>query len=297
MTQNERRKILVLDDDPAILASLERLLRGSYVTSCHRTPDHAWNEIQISRPWACLVDLHLDGNSGIDFLRKLRVDSPQVLRVLISGDLSLPTLIQSLESGLVNKVVSKPWEPARLLIDLEELKQLEVTLAETERLKELARTDPLTGLLNKRFLYESLQAEIDRSQRTKNPFSFLMVDVDQFKSFNDLRGHLAGDAILCHLASHLKSSLRSFDLVFRYGGDEFAILLQETAATTAQEIAERLRNSFFQKTGQSISIGISSFPTDANSIATLIEAADQALYQAKSQGRNQSVVAGTPKRG
>lgn len=297
MTLSHRQKILVLDDDPAVLASLERLLRGTYVTSCHRTPDHAWDEIQIARPWACLVDLHLDGDSGIDFLRKLRAECPQVLRVLISGDLSLPTLIQSLESGLVQKVVSKPWEPARLLLDLKELRQLEITLTEAEKLKELARTDPLTGLLNKRYLYESLQAEIDRSQRRQSPFSFLMLDLDQFKSLNDSQGHLAGDSILCHLASHLKSGLRSFDLVFRYGGDEFAILLQDTAATTALEIAERLRTSFFQKMGQSISIGISSYPERADSIATLIEGADQALYQAKSQGRNQSVVAGNPKRG
>jgi diguanylate cyclase (GGDEF)-like protein len=160
----------------------------------------------------------------------------------------------------------------------------------------LSITDPLTGLLNRRYLEERLGEEFERSKRHRFPMSFLMIDIDNFKEYNDRHGHQAGDLALEITAQCLKSALRSADVASRYGGEEFSILLPQTSATEALVIAERIRSRVEKSSyphGESqpggaitVSIGISAFGPKLETPSSIIGAADHALYVAKSRGKN-----------
>ena len=157
-------------------------------------------------------------------------------------------------------------------------------------------TDPLTGLPNRRYLEERLTEELNRSKRYDYPMSFLMIDIDDFKSYNDNNGHQAGDLALQITGHCLKAALRSADIASRYGGEEFCILLPQTSVAEAGVIADRIRHRVStthfphgkaQPLGRvSISIGVATYSTIVNSAETVIAAADRALYQAKSLGKD-----------
>lgn len=157
-------------------------------------------------------------------------------------------------------------------------------------------TDPLTGLLNRRYLEERLTEELNRSLRYNYSMSCLMIDIDDFKKYNDLNGHQAGDAALKITAHCLKAALRSADVACRYGGEEFCILLPQTSLTEAGVIAERMRQRVAETVfpyGKSqplgvvsISVGISTFARDIDTAEKVIATADRALYSAKHRGKN-----------
>jgi diguanylate cyclase (GGDEF)-like protein len=157
-------------------------------------------------------------------------------------------------------------------------------------------TDPLTGLLNRRYLEERLSDELNRSLRYNYAMSCLMIDIDDFKNYNDRNGHQAGDVALKITAHALKATLRSADVACRYGGEEFCILLPQTSLSEAGVIAERMRQQVEEKEypfGKSqpqgnvtISIGVSTFARQIDTAEKIIAAADRALYNAKTQGKN-----------
>jgi diguanylate cyclase (GGDEF)-like protein len=157
-------------------------------------------------------------------------------------------------------------------------------------------TDALTGLLNRRYLEERLTEELNRSRRNVTPMSFIMIDIDDFKRYNDRNGHQAGDVALELTAQCLKSVLRTEDVAARYGGEEFSILLPQTTIDEAGFIAERLRQKIKnteypfgrnQPLGAvTVSIGVSSFTKVLDSASAIVGAADRALYVAKSSGKN-----------
>jgi diguanylate cyclase (GGDEF)-like protein len=168
-----------------------------------------------------------------------------------------------------------------------------------ERAKEfqlMSITDPLTGLLNRRYLQERLNEEVNRSKRYDHPMSFLMIDIDDFKNYNDLNGHQAGDQALQITAHCLKMALRAADVACRYGGEEFGILLPQTPLNEASVIAERMRQRVAETDyphgqsqpvgGVTISIGISTFSNHLDTPDRIIAAADRALYNAKRKGKN-----------
>lgn len=162
--------------------------------------------------------------------------------------------------------------------------------------KTLAVTDELTGLHNYRHLQQKLDEEIGRAIRFDKRLSLLMVDIDDFKLFNDANGHLAGDQALADLGSVIKSAIRGVDMVARYGGEEFAVVLPETDAAGAFVAAEKIREAvskyrFVDATGaasfsMTLSIGLSTLPTHAWDKESLLRQADDALYQAKNGGKN-----------
>lgn len=162
-------------------------------------------------------------------------------------------------------------------------------------LKNIASRDSLTGLLNHRSFYNRLDKEIARAKRYNRRLSLCMADVDFFKNFNDTHGHLKGDKALIELANILKSTFRSSDLIGRLGGEEFGILLREQGPQEALEVAERLRkkieNFEFLSPRRdcrflTVSLGIASYPDDAQTASGLSKLADKGLYQAKAAGRN-----------
>lgn len=175
-----------------------------------------------------------------------------------------------------------------------------VVAAENSRLysltKKLASTDELTGLANYRHLQSTLEEEISRAQRYSKQFSLLMLDVDDFKGFNDSNGHIAGDVALGDLARAIEDAVREVDLVARYGGEEFSVVLPETDAAGAYVVAEKVRESvgqtrFADAAGNrvshlTVSIGLATFPVHGTDRESILREADDALYQAKSGGKN-----------
>jgi two-component system cell cycle response regulator len=174
---------------------------------------------------------------------------------------------------------------------------IETTRADNRRLEALATTDPLTRVLNRRALLDRLTAEVDRARRFDSPLTLLLLDVDHFKLINDTAGHLAGDAVLSQLGALLEDAVRKVDVVARYGGEEFVVILPETAADGGIIFAERLREriqtqSYDVGAGEPVhltaSIGVATFPSPrVVTTEDFFARADEALYRAKSGGRNQ----------
>jgi len=185
--------------------------------------------------------------------------------------------------------------------DITERKQAHDALMQSEaNYREQSVRDPLTGLFNRRYLYETLERELLRASRRKLSIGIVMLDVDDFKSFNDKFGHPVGDILLQELSKLFVDNIRGEDIVSRIGGDEFVIVLPDTSKDVILERAEELREDAntigIQNEGRSfptvtVSMGIAVFPENGSTISSLLKNADEALYQAKNQGRNQVVIA------
>ena len=163
-------------------------------------------------------------------------------------------------------------------------------------LEKLSLTDSLTGLYNRRHLMGTLASEVQRSRRLRRSFTVLLADVDRFKQYNDTHGHLAGDAALVKIAEVFRKTTRQVDCVARYGGEEFVVMLLECTMATAAIVGERIRSRVAEQDlgpgSLTVSIGLAEYPEGGETPEELIATADAAMYQAKSAGRNQVVIAG-----
>jgi len=234
-----------------------------------------------------------------------RFQTNQRARYKTKSFLSVPLAIHNRRIGVLNiadKIGGAAFDEADLkllqaianhacvALELSDLYQ------KSEDLKQISITDPLTELYNRRFFQERLTEEIQRAKRHSQPVSLIMLDIDNFKNYNDVHGHLAGDEALRVAAAILKNSVRSIDIVTRYGGEEFAVILPTTDVVAAHVIAERIRSrmadrsfpdrSFEPDAKLSASLGIACFPRDSESLFELISNADKALYLAKVSGKN-----------
>jgi diguanylate cyclase (GGDEF)-like protein len=201
---------------------------------------------------------------------------------------------------------------------LRELRELKDHYRETarelkaarERMKQLSITDDLTETYNYRYFMESLDLELRRAKRYEYPISLMMLDIDNFKNYNDSYGHMAGDRVLKQVATVMKNTVRHTDILARYGGEEFAGILIKTNLDDACQIAERVRLAIEDSEIEhreshprgrlTVSIGISTFGPKISSVRGLIHTADKALYEAKREGKNrvsigQALGARTPK--
>jgi diguanylate cyclase (GGDEF)-like protein/PAS domain S-box-containing protein len=180
---------------------------------------------------------------------------------------------------------------ARLEEEVAERRRVEEALRDSERrYRELSLRDELTGLFNTRHFFEQAEAELRRTNRYGHPLSLLFIDLDNFKKFNDTHGHLAGDKVLAGLGEVLASSIRDTDLAFRYGGEEFVVLLPETAGPEALRQAERVREAFARRTAeagtaQTLSMGVAQY-VQGEGLRDFIHRADQAMYKAKHSGKD-----------
>jgi diguanylate cyclase (GGDEF)-like protein len=241
---------------------------------------------------------------GLTFVRPLDRLTGGASKVA-AGDLEvdLPVLNRS-EVGYLTEVFNDMV--ARLRQGREELAAINKTLRKKNKeLHELSITDSLTGLYNRKHLMETLDNEVARSKRYKHDFAVLVIDIDDFKEYNDTYGHLAGDEVLSRLATVFKESVRSCDYVARYGGEEFILVLPEISPEDGVKAAERVRKKVakenFAGDGETIqvtvSVGVASYPKDGEEPQSIIRHADIALYKAKERGRNRVVLAGkTPKK-
>lgn len=199
---------------------------------------------------------------------------------------------------LVNKTTGEPFskEDLDLLLRLVDLTAIAIERTSLyQKMTELAITDDLTKLFNTRYLNRTIEVEIHRASRYNTSVSLIFMDIDHFKNINDRYGHLIGSKVLVEIAQLLLKSLRSVDIVARYGGDEFVIVLPQTTPDYAIQIAERMRKSveqytFLKKEGYSLrltaSFGVASYPESAKTKEELIRLADEAMYRVKYQTRN-----------
>lgn len=206
-----------------------------------------------------------------------------------------------LPSGLVaaflgREIDHQRREQQRLGAALSELETAHEKIKEYARLKsQQAITDGLTGLHNHTYLQKRIEEEIKRTTRHGRPTSMIMIDLDNFKKFNDTYGHLRGNEVLKEIAQVITGSVREVDLVARYGGDEFAVLVPEADTETTAQIGERIRQSVDSRLagtpagalGVSLSLGVATVPRHAQNRLELIEQADRAMYRSKASGKNQ----------
>ena len=226
--------------------------------------------------------------------------------VIIPG--SPPLILEVVVTPLYSEQTEKLSGRVVLAYDVTKRKQLENELKarifEIERLRqqlqEQAIRDSLTGVFNRRFLAESLDIEVSKASREQRPISIVMMDVDHFKGFNDTFGHKCGDAVLQSLANFLTENSRQGDIVCRYGGEEFVILMPDASLQVAYERAQNWQKVFSNKTteyeGQSLKVtfsaGVANFPLHGPNGESILHAADHALYQSKSNGRNRVTLYG-----
>jgi diguanylate cyclase (GGDEF)-like protein/PAS domain S-box-containing protein len=225
---------------------------------------------------------------------------------LISGHLCIPLTAQGDLIGLITLYYSDE----SVNLHLPALKRLALSFSDhialslsnirlREKLQRQSISDPLTNLHNRRYFDESMQMELLKAERKQSLLSLLIIDIDYFKLFNDTYGHELGDSVLQEVSNLMKNHIRETDTACRMGGEEFAIILPETPATIAFERAEELRKAItriiIKNAGQvlepiTVSIGIATYPEHALTVKSLSEAADRALYKAKHQGRNRTII-------
>lgn len=286
-------RVLIVDDSPTVLAYHAAILeQAEMLVKAVSEPMKLLEILSDFNPDLILMDLYMPGCNGVELARVIRQ---------MDGFLSTPIVYLSTENDFNTQheamslrgddFLVKPIDPAHLVSAITS----RVTRARS--LRSLMIHDGLTGLLNHTAIKEELAREVVRSSRLNSPLSFALVDVDFFKKVNDAYGHAAGDRVIKSLARLLKQRLRETDIVGRYGGEEFAVIMNDTDATSAAKVIDEIRNVFSrllhlshdEEFSANFSCGIADL-THFSDVASLSEAADKALYQAKQRGRNKVVV-------
>lgn len=290
--EREPCRVLVVDDALELAQHYTLVLRQAGMHAEVLTePSDILKKLENFNPELILLDFHFPGISGMEIAQVLRQHQTHfsIPIVFLSTETDRDIQLKTLQQG--DDFLEKPIHDAQLVGTVES------RIERARTLSQLMYHDGLTGLLNQITLKQRLESELARSQRQDKPLSYIMLDLDHFKRFNDRYGHSAGDRVLKSLAQLLREQLRKSDQIGRYGGEEFGIIMPDTQAITACEIIEDLHKRFAQLTHQddgreftcSFSAGIacaSAFDQEKN----LIKAADEALYQAKEMGRNMVVL-------
>lgn len=301
-------RILVVDDEEVVCRFLKRLLSGSgHQVETSFSGQDAIARLEQDSFDLVITDLKMPGVDGIGVLRRAKELDPFCEVMVITAYASVESAVEVMKLGAYD-YISKPFNVDRIRLIVEkalEKRRLLRAAGERDFYKRLSQIDGLTEVYNRRTFDDLLSAEISRSDRFRRPLSLLMIDLDHLKVINDSFGHLAGDDILRDIAWLLRRSVRNCDLVARYGGDEFAVILVEASKADAITTANRLirivevpapkhdREFAFEDRTMTISIGVASYPTDARDKAELVEKADRALYEAKIQGGNRASPAGS----
>ncbi len=295
-------KVLIAEEENVSRSKLEKFLKNlDYeVISC-KDGHEAWNTIQLDkRPNLLVLDWMLSGMDGVEICRKVRklAREPYTYILLLTSKDEQEDIIEGMEAG-ADDYITKPFNQNELRVRLaagERIVKLhEEILDMHNNLKRQAIHDELTGLYNRHHMSEVLEKEFSRTLRYQTELSCLLLDLDYFKEVNDTFGHAFGDMVLREFSTCLKHEARKTDIPFRYGGEEFMLLLPNTGILGAKKVADKIRDTCEMKkyqdgkksTTATVSIGISSVKLhkllESKELLTL---ADKALYSAKAEGRN-----------
>lgn len=252
--------------------------------------------LKILRDVKCSVvitELRMPDMSGSELVRAIKNLDPKISVIVITPYLFINSAIEVMEDGAFG-YITKPFNPSEIRIVVEHAIERYDLMDEANKKSyyyDLSILDGLTGVYNHRYLHEVLDREIARARRYPQHLALVMIDVDNFKKYNDTNGHMAGDELLRGLTNLFVRSIRNLDMVFRYGGEEFMILMIETDKKGALLAAERILNLVRLSLPTTVSMGISDYPADATEKDVLVDKADKALYQAKTTGKNKIVLA------
>ena len=290
--------ILIVDNEPGIRNSIHEFIgMAGYKSFETSSAEEALEILKINTIHVVITDIKLPGMNGLE-LTDLIKNGYDTDIIVITGYTSDYSYEQAINKG-ASDFVSKPVRFEELLLRvkrvLKERKIRDERVLMLARLHELAITDGLTKLYNSRYFYKQLDLEIDRSRRYNHPLTLLFLDIDHFKHYNDTYGHWEGDKVLAGFGKVIKSCLRKMDTAYRYGGEEFTVILPETSRREVMTVAERIKDAieneeFLPQSGESIfmtiSIGVTEY-CPGERISTLIQRADKAMYLSKQRGRNQ----------
>lgn len=299
-------QILLVDQRASSQERIVRALRPVARVTAMSDPQAALFEAAENNTELVIVNSNFDDYDPLRLCSQLRsLERTRFIPVLfIAGQGNEDIIVRALDLG-VNDYIASPVDPnelvARTLTQLRRKRYNDRLRNSVRQTIELAVTDALTGLNNRRYLDTHMKVLFERAVTRGRPLSICMTDIDRFKSINDTWGHDAGDEVLREFASRIRSTVRGADLACRYGGEEFVVLMPDTPAHVASSVAERLRSSIESKpfrlrsTGEEInvtaSMGIACTSERIMSPAELLKNADIALYEAKNTGRNRVVAA------
>ena len=298
-------KVLIADDDPIPRRLVEAALQqAGYEPVVAVNGEHALRILsEPNSPRLVVLDWEMPRLDGLIVCRALRAGRQEtyVYVLLLTSNDSPEAVVEGLDAG-ADDYVTKPCDlnelRARLRAAVRVLTLQDQLIAARETSREQAMRDALTGLLNRAAVLDALQQECSRTDRIGGSFGVIMVDVDHFKTINDTYGHLVGDGVLRDVASRLRTTLRTYDSIGRFGGEEFLVIAPGCGAIGARELAERLRHAVgdtpITYSGRTLAVTISlGVSAGAGSPArdALLRGADEALYAAKSNGRNRAMSA------
>ena len=290
---------LVADDDNDFRQLLARRARRMGLTVVEVDNGSRALEAVAAHPFDVLVlDLYMPGATGLEVFQAARRTQPEIQAILLTASASVETAVKALRQGAYD-YLTKPLESlATYELALTRALEHRHLLRENARLfqevQRLAITDPLTGLYNRHKLAEALETECERAVRYGRPVSMIMMDLDDLKLVNDTLGHPGGDVVLQKVAEAIRGHIRRLDLPTRYGGDEFLVLLPETALGDAERVAQRISHEVRKiRAGEmpvTASVGVVDWGPGYRSSQEFLSAADRALYQAKRRGGGAIVI-------
>lgn len=289
--------ILIVDDDTAIRESMyEFMMKSGFNSFTAASAEEALELLQTNSVEVVITDIILPGKDGLELTDEIKkeYDIDVIVMTGYSANYSYEEAINIGASDLVFKPVRFEELLLRLKRVLKERKLTKERFQILGKLEKLAITDGLTTLFNLRHFYNQVEIEVDRSNRYGHPLSLLLLDIDHFKVYNDTFGHLEGDKVLVSLGRIIRSCLRTADSAYRYGGEEFTVILPETSGDEASTVADRIRKAievedFFPEPGKpfriTISIGVTEY-CEKEELEPFIQRADKAMYLSKLAGRN-----------
>jgi len=290
-------KILIVEDDSVISDLIHQFLtRSGYQAIITQSAEEAAEILKSEEINIILSDIKLPGMDGITFTREVK--KQYNLDVIIATGYSSEYSYEDAINNGASDLIFKPIRLNELMLRINRVIRERSLINERDRmienLRKLSIKDPLTDLYNSRYFYEQLEKEITRSDRYFHPLSLIFIDIDNFKVVNDSYGHMVGDKAILMIAKKMEASLRSLDTAYRFAGDEFTVILPETAADKAEVVADRIRSEMenerlviFEKQISKItlSIGIAEYVRNEE-MGQFIHRADVNMYQAKQSGGN-----------
>lgn len=301
--EKKQYRLVVIDDDQGDIELIRRYIEeiSEWEADIYPvTSPEADSILSVCRDAdVVLLDYMLSKNNGLDVFNELNTPKCNIPVVMITGCGSEMIAVEAMKSGISDYIAKNHLSADSLRRAVNyAIKKAEIQRQadqQLKKLKQLAIIDPLSGFYNRRYFFERLNYEFNRSMRYHQPLSVLMIDFDHFKRINDTYGHQMGDSVLSGVAAVIQKNIRNTDIAARYGGEEFCLILTGTdlqgAVIAGEKIRRQIKVELFQAQGGekiniTISAGAAQLRPDDKNIDEFLDRADTALYRAKAAGRN-----------